>query len=184
MCGLCGVIHFGHPPERQTTERMAELMGHRGPDGAGTFEDERGVALGHRRLAIIDLSDAGLQPFASADGTLQLLHNGEIYNYRELRAELESLGHRFRSATDTEVVLAAYRQWGDDCVRRFNGMWAFALWDGGRERLFCSRDRFGVKPFYYRTEAGRFVFASELKAFRADPRCRLKPNLHAIRDYV
>jgi asparagine synthase (glutamine-hydrolysing) len=184
MCGMCGVIRFGHPPERQTAERMAELIAHRGPDGAGTFEDERGVAFGHRRLAIIDLSDAGLQPFASQDGALQLLHNGEVYNYRELRTELESLGHSFRSATDTEVVLEAYRRWGDDCVRRFNGMWSFALWDGHRERLFCSRDRFGVKPFYYRAQDGRFVFASELKAFRADPECRLEPNLHAVRDYV
>jgi asparagine synthase (glutamine-hydrolysing) len=184
MCGMCGVLRFGHAPERETAERMAKLIAHRGPDGDGAFADERGLALAHRRLAIIDLSDTGLQPFASADGSLQLLHNGEIYNYRELRAELELLGHAFRSATDTEVVLEAYRRWGLDCVRRFNGMWAFALWDGGRERLFCSRDRLGVKPFYYRLQDGRFVFASELKAFRADPRCRLEPNLHAVRDYL
>jgi asparagine synthase (glutamine-hydrolysing) len=184
MCGLCGIVRFNRPPERDTASRMAELLGHRGPDGCGSFEDSRGVAFGHRRLAIIDLSDAGIQPFASDDGALQLLHNGEIYNYRELRVELERLGHRFRSATDTEVVLEAYREWGDECVKHFNGMWAIALWDGVRERLFCSRDRFGVKPFYYRYESGRFVFASELKAFRADPGGRLEPNLHAIRDYV
>ena len=184
MCGICGVVRFDRPPERGTTARMASQLDHRGPDGSGSFEDERGVALGHRRLAIIDLSDAGLQPLASADGSLQLLHNGEIYNYRELRHELEQLGHRFRTATDTEVVLEAYREWGDDCAEHFNGMWSIALWDGTRERLFCSRDRFGVKPFYYRFHSSRFVFASELKAFRGDPETHLEPNLHAVRDYL
>jgi asparagine synthase (glutamine-hydrolysing) len=184
MCGLCGVVRFDSPPERETAARMAELLSHRGPDGDGSFEDPRGVAFGHRRLAIIDLSEAGLQPLASADGAVQLLHNGEIYNYRELRSELEELGHRFHTATDTEVVLEAYDEWGDDCIARFNGMWSIALWDGRRERLFCSRDRFGVKPFYYRYRSGRFVFSSELKAFRADPGGRLEPNLHAVRDYL
>src|SRR5207249_2542692 len=117
-------------------------------------------------------------------GALRLVHNGEVYNYRELRRELEAKGHRFRSSTDTEVMLAAYREWGDRCVERFNGMWAFALWDGPRRRLFCSRDRFGVKPFYYRFEGGRFVFASEPRAFRTDPETRLEPNPRAIRDYL
>ncbi len=125
-----------------------------------------------------------MQPFASDDGRLQLLHNGEIYNYRELRAELAAKGHVFRSASDTEVILAGYREWGDQCVRRFNGMWAIAIWDADHNRLFCSRDRFGVKPFYYRYEGGRFVFASELKAFRADPSAQLRANPRAVRDYV
>jgi asparagine synthase (glutamine-hydrolysing) len=183
VCGLCGVVALGRPPEIETVERMAAELDHRGPDGEGSFHGE-GVAFGFRRLAIIDLSDAGRQPFASEDGHLQLVHNGEVYNYRELRAELEAKGHRFRSATDTEVILAAYREWGDACVERFNGMWAFALWDGKRRRLFCSRDRFGVKPFYYRFADGRFVFASELKAFRADPGASVEPNLRAVRDYV
>src|SRR6185437_2106705 len=102
-------------------------------------------------------------------GRLQLIHNGEIYNYRELRAELEAHGHRFRSGSDTEVLLASYREWGERCVERFNGMWAFAIWDADRERLFASRDRFGIKPFYYRYDGGRLVFASEPKAFAADP---------------
>src|SRR5207237_215638 len=146
---------------------------HRGPDGSGSYEAE-GVALGFRRLAIIDLSDAGLQPFASEDGALQLVHNGEVYNYRELRRELAAKGHRFRSATDTEDILAAYREWGARCVERFNVMWAFALWDGPRRRLFCSRDRFGVKPFYYRSGGGRFVFASEPRAFRGDRQTQLE----------
>jgi asparagine synthase (glutamine-hydrolysing) len=183
VCGLCGVVALDGPPEVETVERMARELDHRGPDGDGSFQAD-GVALGFRRLAIIDLSEAGRQPFGSEDGRLQLLHNGEVYNYRELRVDLEAKGHLFRSATDTEVILAAYREWGDACVERFNGMWAFALWDGGRRRLFCSRDRFGVKPFYYRLHSGRFVFASELKAFRADPEAQLRPNARAVRDYL
>jgi asparagine synthase (glutamine-hydrolysing) len=181
MCGLCGVVALGRPAETETVRRMAVALDHRGPDGEGSFDDE-GVALGFRRLAIIDLSDAGRQPFASDDGALQLLHNGEIYNYRELRRELEAHGHRFRSQTDTEVIVRAYEEWGDDCVRRFNGMWALALWDGRRRRLFCSRDRFGVKPFYYSWDGARFAFASELKAFRATG--PLEPHLPAVRDFL
>jgi asparagine synthase (glutamine-hydrolysing) len=183
VCGLCGVVALGRPAETDTVSRMAAELDHRGPDGDGAFSAP-GVALGFRRLAIIDLSDSGMQPFASADGELQLLHNGEVYNYRELRHELEAKGHRFRTATDTEVILTAYVEWGEECVRRFNGMWAIALWDARRRRLFCSRDRFGVKPFYYRFEGGRFVFASELKAFRADPGATLRPNPRAVRDFV
>lgn len=183
MCGLCGVIDLDRPPDTETVARMMEELKHRGPDGTGTYAAD-GVALGHLRLAIIDLSDGGVQPFASEDGRHQLLHNGEIYNYRELRAELEQKGHRFRSATDTEVILAAFREWGTDCVKRFNGMWAFAIWDAETRRLFCSRDRFGVKPFYYRLSGTRFVFASELKAFRADRSGRLEANERAVRDYL
>src|SRR5436305_1217312 len=183
MCGICGIVALGRPAETATVGRMAAELDHRGPDGDGSYSAE-GVALGFRRLAIIDLSDAGMQPFTSTDGALRLVHNGEVYNYRELRRELEAKGRRFHSATDTEVILAAYEEWGDRCVERFNGMWAFALWDGRRRRLFCSRDRFGVKPFYYRFDAGRFVFASEPRAFRGDPETRLEPNPRAIRDYL
>jgi asparagine synthase (glutamine-hydrolysing) len=181
MCGLCGIVALGRPPETATVATMAASLDHRGPDGDGAFDDE-GVAFGFRRLAIIDLSDAGMQPFASDDGALRLMHNGEVYNYRELRRELEGRGHRFRSATDTEVILRAYEEWDERCVERFNGMWAIALWDGRRRRLFASRDRFGVKPFYYRWDGERFAFASELKAFRsAGP---LEPHLPAVRDFV
>jgi asparagine synthase (glutamine-hydrolysing) len=181
VCGLCGIVQLGRPPEIENVARMAAALDHRGPDGDGAFSDE-GVALGFRRLAIIDLSDAGRQPFASEDGALQLLHNGEVYNYRELRRELESRGHRFRSATDTEVILRAYEEWGDRCVERFNGMWAIALWDGRQRRLFCSRDRFGVKPFYYRWDGQRLAFASEPKAFHAGGAA--EPNLLAVRDFL
>jgi asparagine synthase (glutamine-hydrolysing) len=184
MCGICGVVAYGLPPERDTAAAMAGELDHRGPDGRGSFADDAGVALGFRRLAIIDLSDAGNQPFASEGGSLQLVHNGEVYNYRELRRELESRGHHFRSATDTEVVLRAYEEWGDSCVERFNGMWAIALWDARKRRLFCSRDRFGIKPFVYSWDGRRFVFASEPRAFRADPRTRLEANPRAVREYV
>ena len=133
MCGICGIVDLQHPAETETVRAMLAELRHRGPDGEGFFEAP-GVALGHARLAIIDLSDGGRQPFASDDGTLQLLHNGEVFNYLELRAELEQLGHRFRSETDTEVVLRAYEQWGRSCVERFNGMWALALWDAAPAR--------------------------------------------------
>ena len=181
MCGLCGIVHFGAPPDADAVEAMAQELDHRGPDGRGAFAAP-GVAFAFRRLAVIDLSEAGAQPFASDDGRLQLLHNGEIYNYRELRRELESAGHQFRSATDTEVILHAYVEWGEACVERFNGMWAFALWDEERQRLFCSRDRFGIKPFYFRHEPSRFAFASEPRAFRAVE--RLEANQEAVHEYL
>jgi asparagine synthase (glutamine-hydrolysing) len=178
MCGLCGVIAPGRPPELAAVELMLDGMGHRGPDGRGTFADD-GVALGHLRLAIIDLTDAGLQPFEL--GGLRLLHNGEIYNYIELREELRARGHTFRSETDTEVLVAAYREWGEACVERFNGIWAFAIWDPERRTLFASRDRFGVKPLYYRVDGDRLAFASEPWVLRGDePRA----NPQAVRDYL
>jgi asparagine synthase (glutamine-hydrolysing) len=181
MCGLSGIVDFGAPPETDAVEAMAGELDHRGPDGRGSFAAPS-VAFAFRRLAIIDLSEAGAQPFASEDRRLQLMHNGEIYNYRELRRELEAHGHRFRSATDTEVILHAYAEWGEACVERFNGMWAFALWDGERERLFCSRDRFGIKPFYYCHTGLRFAFASEPRAFRAV--MRLAANTGAVHEYL
>ncbi|MBA3842870.1 MAG: asparagine synthase (glutamine-hydrolyzing) [Actinobacteria bacterium] len=183
MCGICGVVSFGRPAETEVARAMLARLAHRGPDGTGEYS-EHGVALAHARLAIIDLSDGGRQPFANHDGSLQLLHNGEIFNYLELRRELVSLGHRFRSHTDTEVVLAAYEEWGDDCVQRFNGMWAFVLWDARRRRLFCSRDRFGIKPLAYRWDGARLVFASEPSALIADPLHSLEPDLDAVRDFI
>jgi asparagine synthase (glutamine-hydrolysing) len=183
VCGICGIAAPGLPVDPATVAAMSELIAHRGPNGDGIFASD-GVALGSRRLAILDLSDAGAQPFASSDRKLHLVHNGEIYNYRELRSELEGRGHRFVSGTDTEVIVHAYREWGERCVERFNGMWAFALWDESERRLFCARDRFGVKPFYYRHDGGRLVFASELKAFRADPETTLRANERIVRDFV
>jgi asparagine synthase (glutamine-hydrolysing) len=176
MCGIAGVVDLGHPPDRETVEAMLDQLAHRGPDGRGLFADE-GVCLGHLRLAILDLSDAGLQPMQ--DGELQLLHNGEIYNYLELREELRAKGHRFTTDTDSEVVLAAYREWGEGCVERFNGMWAFVIWNGAARTLFASRDRLGIKPFYYRLDRRAFAFASE-----AWPLRRSGANLRAVSDYL
>jgi asparagine synthase (glutamine-hydrolysing) len=162
---------------------MIDALAHRGPDADGLFAGN-GVALGARRLGIIDNSRAGRQPFASDDGKVQIVYNGEIYNYRELRGLLETYGYSFRSGTDTEVVLAAYRHWGSECVKRFNGMWAFAIWDTKNRQLFCSRDRLGIKPFYYRAAGAHFTFASELKAFRCAGTAPLKPNLPIIGDFL
>src|SRR5438477_5531525 len=178
MCGLCGVVEIGAPPARESVERILDGLAHRGPDGRGVFADE-GVCLGHLRLAIIDLSDAGLEPFASDDGGLQLVFNGEIYNYLELRNELRAKGHDFRTQTDTEVLLAGFREWGPRCVERFNGMWAFAVWDAGRRTLFASRDRLGVKPLYYRVDGKRLTFASEPWVLGAG-----QPNPRAVRGYL
>ena len=127
---------------------MTQAVAHRGPDGEGIFLSGR-TALGHRRLSIIDLSDAAAQPMTLPGTALTITYNGEIYNYRELRDELAALGHVFRTQSDTEVILAAYAAWGERCLDRFNGMWAFAILDEARSRVFCARDRFGVKPFYF-----------------------------------
>jgi asparagine synthase (glutamine-hydrolysing) len=174
MCGITGVVRYGTAP-RQTgsaasiARAMADTLAHRGPDDAGIWESEDAtVALGHRRLSIIDLSPLGHNPMAWDNGRLWITFNGEIYNFRELRAELEALGHRFRSQTDTEAILAAYDQWGVDCLGRMAGMFAFALWDAPRRRLWLVRDRLGKKPLYYADTNGTFRFASELKAILVD----------------
>ena len=176
MCGLTGIVDFERRPERAFVERQLDELAHRGPDGRGVFADDD-ACLGHLRLAILDLSDAGLQPME--DRELQLLHNGEIYNYVELRDELREKGHSFSTGTDTEVILAAYREWGERCVERFNGMWAFVIWDTQHRTLFASRDRMGIKPFYYRYENRRLEFASEPWPLR-----RGGANLSAVRDYL
>ncbi len=142
------------------------------------------VGLGYRRLSIIDLSPAGHQPISNADGTIWLIFNGEIYNYIELREELKGKGYAFRTKTDTEVIIHAYEEWGTDCLNRFNGMWAFALWDGRTKTLFCARDRFGVKPFYYFMKNGEFAFASEIKALLTHPAVSRVANHRAVHDYL
>jgi len=144
---------------------MTTVMAHRGPDGEGIYIDKN-VGLGHRRLAIIDLS-TGAQPMLSSDKSLALTFNGEIYNYIELRQELESLGHKFQTSSDTEVILRGYEQWGFDCQAKFNGMWAFALWDARKKHLFISRDRLGEKPLHYAMRKDTFYFASEIKGILA-----------------
>jgi len=160
MCGINGILVPGGAVPPSAITAMNRALAHRGPDGDGEFA-EPGVALGHRRLSIIDLSDAGRQPMFNEDDSLVLVFNGEIYNYLELIPELAARGRVMRSRSDSEVILHAYAEWGDACVQRFNGMWAFALWDRRRQRLFLSRDRFGVKPLCWLHRDGRFVFSSE-----------------------
>ena len=196
MCGISGIINFSKedPDMRGRIRRMTDAMRHRGPDDEGflafdpghakaydltgpgsrvagrrieDFNERAGIFLGHRRLSIIDLSPKGHQPMCNRDGTLWIVHNGEVYNYREVRRELQAMGEVFGSNTDTEVVLKAYQRWGEGCLSRFNGMFAFAILDIGKMRLFCARDRFGIKPFYYTRDKNGFAFASEIKAFFA-----------------
>ena len=163
MCGIAGFIRpDGGPAELAVIQRMTDAVRHRGPNGAGHFIDGP-VALGHRRLSVLDLSDDGAQPMQYADSGLVLTFNGEIYNYIEIREELRAHGYAFHTQTDSEVILAAYSCWGEDCVTRFNGMWSFAILDRRKKKLFCSRDRFGVKPFYYRVDSKAFAFSSEIR---------------------
>ena len=157
----------GQPVMEQELAAMLHTMPHRGPDASGIWRGTRGIGLAHVRLAIIDLRPESNQPFASSDGDIVMTYNGEIFNYLELRQELKDLGHQFRTNSDTEVLLTAYRQWGQDVCRRLNGMWAFAIYDRRKDLLFCSRDRFGIKPFYYAVIDGRLIFASEVKALLA-----------------
>ncbi|HEY8723860.1 MAG TPA: asparagine synthase (glutamine-hydrolyzing) [Gaiellaceae bacterium] len=183
MCGICGIVDFAAPVNSEAVKTMAAALAHRGPDGIGVAADAN-YALGATRLAVLDTSDAAAQPFIAADGQAVLVFNGEIYNYRELRQELEGRGERFRSNGDTEVVLAAYRHWGAACVERFVGMWAFAIFDKKSRRLFASRDRFGIKPFYFQHAGTRLVFGSEPKAFAAAKLLDRQPDLTAISRYL
>jgi asparagine synthase (glutamine-hydrolysing) len=192
VCGIAGVISVdGAPVDPCVLQHMNDLQAHRGPDGegfalgwldCGRFQhafvgrathwyaaSPVRVALCHRRLAIIDLSERGVQPMASEDGSTWIVFNGEIYNFQELRSSFEKQGCRFKSRTDTEVLLQAYLKWGEDCLNHLDGMYAFAIWDARKGQLFCARDRLGIKPFYYASPKGHFIFASEIKALLAFP---------------
>lgn len=162
MCGIAGLISGTPTPLFPLIQQMTDAVAHRGPDGQGVWVNGN-VALGHRRLSIIELTELGKQPMTDEETGCVITYNGEIYNYIELREELVALGRRFLSGSDTEVLLRAYEQWGTDCVRKFNGMWAFAIFDPRRNIVFCSRDRFGVKPFYYAETAAGFAFGSEIR---------------------
>ncbi len=185
MCGINGIIlKHGASCDRLENDisEMNRVTAHRGPDGEGIYISG-GLALGHRRLAILDLSKDGAQPMFNGDRSHVLVFNGEIYNYLELRAELQVLGYEFHSRTDSEVILHAFDAWGDHCVLRFNGMWAFALWDARRHRLLISRDRLGVKPLYYWQEDGALVFSSEIKGI-ASVRHITEANLDKVHDFL
>jgi asparagine synthase (glutamine-hydrolysing) len=183
MCGIAGLYNLvGAPIQAADIEGMCDLMRHRGPNDCGLWTGDA-IGLGHRRLSIIDLSPDGRNPMPNEDETIWLVCNGEIYNYRELRAGLVKRGHVFRSQTDTEVIVHLYEEKGPACVTEFNGMFAFALWDGTRRRLWLARDRFGVKPLYYTCIGNALAFASEVKAFLALPDFAARPDLFAVAEH-
>ncbi len=179
---MCGIAEFSWQDEA-LVGKMTQTLAHRGPDQYGVYTDT-GVSLGHRRLSIIDLSEHGRQPMSNEDGTVWVTYNGEIYNFPELRRTLEAKGHVFRSRTDTEVIVHAYEEYGPDCVKRFNGMFAFAIWDHHRRELVLARDRIGIKPLYYHWMHGKLVFASEIKAILQAPEVERDINTQALYHYM
>lgn len=185
MCGICGIVG---QPDAQLIKDMLARIAHRGPDDEGVYVAETSsgerIGLGHRRLSIIDLSLAGHEPMSDASGRIWLTFNGEIYNFKELRRELEALGHRFKSNTDAEVIIYAYLEWGRECLTRFNGMFAFAIWDSQDESLFLARDRLGIKPLYYADTPAGFAFASEVKALLAIPNFQRAVDLEALDQFM
>ena len=183
MCGITGIFNLNRSPvSGALIKKMTDAIAHRGPDGEGVYTDDF-IGLGHRRLAIIDLSSAGHQPMVTEDKKYAITYNGEIYNFKELRAELGKLGYRFRSRTDSEVALYSYVQWGTECLSRFNGMFAFAIWDRKKAELFLARDRYGIKPFYYTFVNNSFAFASEQKSLLALPDIRPKIDKAGLLEY-
>lgn len=185
MCGIAGRFNFktGRLVDRGAIVAMCDLIAHRGPDESGVYV-EGPVGLGHRRLSVIDLTATGRQPMATPDGGAVVVFNGEIYNFAEVRNDLETRGHRFRGRSDTEVLLTAYREFGVDCLGRLRGMFAFALWDAASRSLFIARDRLGKKPLHYRIDSDGIAFASEAKAFFGEPSFSASPDLRAISHYL
>jgi asparagine synthase (glutamine-hydrolysing) len=183
MCGIVGIFNRnGAPVSPVILRNMTDSISHRGPDGEGFYTD-RFLGLGHRRLAILDPSPAGHQPMVTEDGTVSMTYSGEVYNFRELRSELEALGYRFRSNTDTEVVLNAFHKWGTKSITKFNGMFAFAVWDKRTQNLTLARDRYGIKPLYYYQNGEVLLFASEIKSFLRDPSFNVELNFEALYEY-
>ncbi len=183
MCGITGIFNFnGERVSGRVLRAMTQAIEHRGPDGEGFYTDTF-LGLGHRRLSIIDLSSLGHQPMISPNGQVALSYNGEIYNFREIRRELEELGYRFVSGTDTEVVLHAWQEWGTDSILKFNGMFAFAIWDKREQALYLVRDRFGIKPLYYATFGTSFLFGSEQKAILAHPSAQKRLDQEGLVEY-
>ena len=191
MCGIAGAswTNEGEPLAEAVLRRMTGVLSHRGPDDDGHYFSSNGgstaggAALGHRRLSIIDLA-GGHQPLSNEDGSVWIAFNGEVYNYRELQPQLEALGHRFRTSSDTECIVHAYEQWGHDCVQHLRGMFAFAIWDDRHRKLFLARDRMGQKPLVYRVASGRMTFASELKALLQVPGAPRDIDPQAVADFV
>ena len=183
MCGICGILNFdGSKVSSELLKKMTDSIAHRGPDGEGWFQS-KGLGFGHRRLAIVDLSPLGHQPMVTQNNRYALTYNGEIYNFREIRKELISKGYSFQSQTDSEVVLHAWAEWGQGCVLKFNGMFAFAIWDSLQEDLFLVRDRYGIKPLYYAIDGNSIVFGSEQRAIRANPAISATLDKRALLEY-
>lgn len=188
MCGICGILDLtGQPIDQKILRQMADTLAHRGPDAEGFYcnpaaEGSPAVGLAHRRLSIIDIA-TGQQPLANEAGTVWIVFNGEIYNYLDVREELLHKGHVFKTRSDTETIVHAYEEWGESCVDRLRGMFAFAIWDENRQRLFVARDRLGIKPLYYYWDGKTLIFGSEIKAIVANPRVARKLNLEALCDY-
>jgi len=183
MCGIAGFVSTTalDANARERVLRMREVITHRGPDEAGLHMDDR-AALAHRRLSIVDLK-TGQQPLSNEDKSIWVVFNGEIYNHVDIRRELQARGHRYRTLADTESIVHAYEEWGDDCVHRFRGMFAFALWDGPRRRLLLVRDRLGVKPLYWATHGDQLLFGSEIKALLASHVFEPEPRLDALPEF-
>lgn len=182
MCGICGMFRKDKNIDREIFEQMVDIVAYRGPDDRGTYYDG-GIALGHRRLAIFDLSRDGHQPFAYRDRYI-MVYNGEIYNFRELREQLQENGYEFATKTDTEVLIAMYDRYGKECVNYLNGMWAFAVYDKQQQTIFCSRDRFGIKPFYYYHSGQEFIFASEIKQILLMRQQEVYANRQRLLEYL
>ncbi len=182
MCGIAGIIDISSSPQKPLMEKMCGIMKHRGPDGEGYYM-EGAVALGHRRLSIIDL-ESGKQPMSNEDGTIWITYNGEVYNFPELKKELQEKGHKFKTRSDTETIVHAYEEYGVKCLEKLRGMFAFGIWDDKKKRLFLARDRLGKKPLYYFSDSKKFIFASELKAILQDKRVNREINSKAVADYL
>ncbi|MEO6843637.1 MAG: asparagine synthetase B, partial [Ginsengibacter sp.] len=185
MCGIAGFIDFNNSSSLQVLKDSTDVLSHRGPDGSGYefFQNEKcQVGLGHRRLSVIDLSNAGSQPMRYKN--LCIIFNGEIYNYAEIKTALENLGHSFISYSDTEVMLHAWEEWQEKMVQQFIGMFAFVIYDTDTKKLFCCRDRAGVKPFYYYWHNGLFLFSSELKSFHKHPGFKKEINHSAVYQFM
>ena len=187
MCGICGVWNNRDQISisNDTIKHMTDALAHRGPDDSGYyFSHPNGLALGFRRLAIIDLSSAGHQPMGNEDDTIWIVFNGEIYNFAELRSQLQRAGHIFKSKSDTETIIHGYEEWGLQVVERLRGMFGFAMWDAKRKRLFLARDHTGIKPLFYYWDGRTFAFASEIKAFWALQGLDRSLDRSAIFDYL
>ena len=170
MCGIIGILNFNDKVDEEKFVRLRDILTHRGPDGYGIYVNEKkNIALGHRRLSLIDLSESGTQPMCNEDKSVWLTANGEIYNYPELKRTLQQKGHTFFSSSDSEVIIHGYEEWGTDVLNKLKGMFAFGLWDEKKQQLFLARDRFGIKPLYYYINNNRFIFSSEIKAIIEDP---------------